>query len=226
MDRRRYPGILLEQPACAEWICRKLFRQFISDSHLPSEALLAPLARAFRESNYQIKVPVARILRSRLFFDPIVRRRRVRSPVEFAVGTIRALEILKPTIAAEGAAEACVAMGQSLYAPPSVAGWEGGPAWINSTTMLARANLALRLLSEDDEVLGRRCNPRALAARYGFDRPDQSGAFLLDLLVPDLLEPKVARADPQGRGSQGRRTRRGPPRCRTPNPDPARYQLT
>jgi uncharacterized protein (DUF1800 family) len=185
------PGILLEQPACADWICRKLFRQFISDSQSPSEALLAPLARAFRESNYQIKMLVARILRSRLFFDPIVRRRRVKSPVEFTVGTIRALEVVKPTVEAAGAAEACVAMGQSLYAPPSVAGWEGGPAWVNSTTMLARANLALRLLSDDDEALGRRCNPRSLADRHGFDRPEQSGPFLLDLLVPGLLDPKV-----------------------------------
>ena len=34
-------------------------------------------------------------------------------------------KILKPTVEAARAAEACVAMGQSLYAPPSVAGWEG-----------------------------------------------------------------------------------------------------
>ena len=48
---------------------------------------------------------VATILRSNLFFDPVVRRRRVKSPVEFAVGTIRSLEVLKPTVAAGRAAE-------------------------------------------------------------------------------------------------------------------------
>jgi uncharacterized protein (DUF1800 family) len=185
------PGILLEQPACAEWICRKLFRQFVSESHSPSGPLLAPLAQAFRESNYQIKVPVARILRSRLFFDAALRRRRVKSPVEFAVGTIRSLEILNPTVAAPALAETCVAMGESLYAPPSVAGWEGGPAWVSSTAMLARANLALRLISEDDEALGQRCNPRGLATRHGADRPDAAARFLLDLLVPGPLDPKV-----------------------------------
>ncbi len=139
----------------------------MSDSQSPSERLLAPLAQAFRESNYQIKVPVARILRSRLFFDAAVRRRRVKSPVEFAVGTIRSLEILNPTVEAQALAETCVAMGESLYSPPSVAGWDGGPAWVSSTAMLARANLALRLISEDDQAVGRRCNPRALAARHG-----------------------------------------------------------
>ena len=85
------------------------------------------------------------ILRSNLFFDPSVRRRRVKSPVEFAVGTIRALEIVNPTVQAAALAEACGRMGQSLFAPPSVAGWDGGPGWINSTAMLARANLALGL---------------------------------------------------------------------------------
>ena len=132
-----------------------------------------------------------RIFRSRLFFDAAVRRRRVKSPVEFAVGTIRSLEILNPTVEAQALAEACVAMGESLYAPPSVAGWDGGSAWVSSTAMLARANLALRLLSEDDEALGRRCNPRALAARHGAARPEAAAQFLLDLLVPGPLDPRV-----------------------------------
>src|SRR5580658_4041142 len=42
------PRILLAQPACAEFVCRKLFRQFVSDTTTPSDALIAPLAKAFR----------------------------------------------------------------------------------------------------------------------------------------------------------------------------------
>jgi hypothetical protein len=185
------PGILLDQPACAEWICRKLFRYFVSESHSPSEALLAPLARAFRESGYQVRVPVGLILHSSLFFDPAVRRRRVKSPVEFAVGTVRALEVLKPTVAPAALARSCVQMGQSLYAPPSVAGWEWGRAWINSATLLARANLALALLSDDDESLGHRFDPARLAARHGSHHPTDAVQFLLDLLGPGPLEASV-----------------------------------
>jgi uncharacterized protein (DUF1800 family) len=185
------PSILLDQPACPEWICRKLVRYLVSESHSPSEALLAPLARAFRESGYQVRVPVAMILRSNLFFDPSVRRRRVKCPIEFAVGTIRSLEVLKPTVAPAALARSCVQMGQSLYAPPSVAGWDWGRAWINSTTLLARANLALALLSDDDEATGRRCDPAKLAARHGFRRPPEAARFLLDLLVPGAVEPAV-----------------------------------
>ncbi len=185
------PGILLQQPACAEFICRKLFRHFVSETQTPSDALIAPLGQAFRESHYQIQVPVATILRSNLFFDPSMRRRRVKSPVEFAVGTIRALEIVNPTVRCAALAEACSRMGQILFAPPSAAGWDGGPGWINSTAMLARANLALGLLSDQDEALGQRCNPWALAGRHGCGRRESLAGFFIDLLAAGALEPKA-----------------------------------
>ena len=38
-------------------------------------------------------------------------------------------------------------LGQGLYYPPSVKGWDGGRTWINSSTLLGRANLIRRLLS-------------------------------------------------------------------------------
>jgi len=185
------PGILLQQPACAEFICRKLFRQLVSETQTPSDPLIAPLARAFRESGYQLEKPVAMILRSNLFFDPSIRRRRVKSPVEYAVGTIRALEILNPTVQTSALAEACGRMGQGLYVPPSVAGWDGGPGWINSTAMLARANLALGLLSEQNDALGQRFNPWLLATRRGFGGRDRIAGFFIDLLAQGQLEPKA-----------------------------------
>jgi uncharacterized protein (DUF1800 family) len=182
------PAILLAQPACAEFLCGKLARHFVTDVDPLPESLVAPLAEAFRASDYDIRVPVKAILRSNLFFDPAVRRRRVKSPVEFAVGTVRALEVLKPTVPAEALATACGRMGQNLYAPPSVAGWDGGPAWANSTAMLARANLVLGLLSSDDPALGKRCDVNALAARHGASTPSETTAFLLDLLVQDAFD--------------------------------------
>jgi uncharacterized protein (DUF1800 family) len=185
------PRILVEQPACAEFICRKLFRHFVSETRVPSDRLIAPLACAFRDSGYQVEKPVAMILRSNLFFDPSIRRCRVKSPVEYAVGTIRSLEILNPTVQISALAEACGRMGQSLYAPPSVAGWDGGPGWINSTAMLARANLALGLLSEQNAALGERLNPWELAKRHGFGSRAKLAGFYIDLLAQGQLEPRV-----------------------------------
>jgi uncharacterized protein (DUF1800 family) len=180
--------ILLDQPACAEYVCGKLFRHFVSEVDEPSPALIAPLASAFRDQGYAIAVPVGMILRSRLFFDPAVRRRRVKSPVELTVGTVRALEILKPTVSSDALAEVNGRMGQGLYVPPSVAGWDGGPAWINTTTTLARTNFMLDLLGDDDR-LGKRFDAAELAERHGASS-DVAG-FYADLLVQDAFDRTV-----------------------------------
>jgi uncharacterized protein (DUF1800 family) len=185
------PGILLAQPACAEFLCGKLVRQFVTEIDTVPAEVIAPLAKAFRESGYDIRVPLATILRSNLFYDPQVRRRRVKGPVEFCVGTVRALEVLKPTVQAEALAESCTRMGQSLYAPPSVAGWDGGASWANSTAMLTRTNLALALISAESATLGRRLDPAILAKRHGFDDAPGIARFYTDLLVQDGFDAKV-----------------------------------
>jgi len=179
------PGLLLDQPACAEFLASKLYRHFLDEVDPPAPALIAPLARSLRASGYDMAAAVRTILRSRLFFDGSTRRRRVKSPVELAVGTIRALEIVRPTVSAEGLAESIARMGQTLYAPPSVAGWDGGPAWINTTAMLNRTNLALAVLGKDHAGLGGRCDAKALAAKHGAD----PRRFFVDLFVQDALEP-------------------------------------
>ena len=182
------PSILLDQPSCAEFLARKLFRQFISEVDPPSDALIAPLARAFRGSGYDIKGAVGLILRSNLFHDPAIRRRRVKGPVEFAIGAIRSLEALRPTVSADALGSACGRMGQTLYAPPSVAGWEGGPSWINTTALIARTNFALGLLSKADKEFGGRCDPAALAARNGSATPREAARFFVDLLAQDAFD--------------------------------------
>lgn len=170
-------SILLEQPACAEFLCRKLYRLFVSEVDDPPAPLLAPLARGFRESGYDVRVPVRTILASRLFFSPEIRARRVKSPVELVVGTVRALEILKPTVSPEAMAQAAERMGQALFAPPSVAGWGGGPAWLNTTTSLARANFVLGLTADSQ-----RFKPGELAERHGATADPVR--FFSELLLP------------------------------------------
>ncbi len=176
--------ILLDQPSCAEFVCGKLFAHFLSEVEKPSNALINPLAEAFRKSNYDIKAPVAMILRSKLFHDAASRRKRVKSPVELAVGTLRSLEILSPTVSADALASSCDQMGQALYLPPSVAGWDGGSAWINTTTSLARSNFALGVVGKDAKGIGGRFNAQALMDRHG---ARDAGRFFVELLVQDAF---------------------------------------
>ncbi len=181
------PALLTSQPACAEFLCGKLFRHFVSDVDTPGASLIAPLAKAFRESGYDIKTPLKMILSSNLFYSDSVRRRRVKSPIELTVGSIRALEIVRPTVAPETLAEMCGRMGQTLYAPPSVAGWDGGSMWINTTNMLHRTNFALAIMGKENGQLGGRCDAKALASKHGVE----PRKFYTELLIQDAFEPRL-----------------------------------
>ena len=101
--------------------------------------------------------------------------------------------MLRPTVATGDLANTCSRMGQSLFAPPSVAGWDGGPGWINSTAMLARANLALGLLSEADGGLSGRCKPWELFLERGSGKRKDLAGFYVELLAQDALVPEARR---------------------------------
>ena len=126
LDGDSVAAILLDRPACSTFLARKLFALLVDELDPPQDDLIGPVAAAYRDSGYVTRVPVELILRSRLFYSASCRRRRVKSPIEFAVGSVRAFEVTEPTVSATELASACDRMGQTLLAPPSVAGWDGG----------------------------------------------------------------------------------------------------
>jgi uncharacterized protein (DUF1800 family) len=146
--------IVLEQPAAARFLVRKLYGFFISETAVPPDALLEALADSFRKSDYDIGALVGTMLRSRHFFSDYAYRQRIKSPVEFVVGAVRALwQPLqletddKAAVVPQMLITELEAMGQELFAPPNVKGWPGGKAWLNSATVLARHNFAQKVAS-------------------------------------------------------------------------------
>jgi uncharacterized protein (DUF1800 family) len=139
--------ILLEQDAASRFIVRKLYRYIISDTAKPPAALLQPLADAFRKSDYDIGALVKTMLHSRHFFSEYAYRQRIKSPVDYGVGTVRALVPNIGSIAPVALVNRLEAMGQQLFAPPNVKGWPGGPSWLNTATVLGRHNFAQMVAS-------------------------------------------------------------------------------
>jgi uncharacterized protein (DUF1800 family) len=130
--------VVLDQPAAPRFIARKLIRFFAFDEPPAPDALVEPIARELRDHGFQIDRSVRRILASNLFFSEHAVARKVRSPVELCVGLVRALG---GTTNLVRLAQGCADLGQALFEPPNVKGWDGGRAWINSSTLLGRANL-------------------------------------------------------------------------------------
>lgn len=138
--------ILLEEPATAEFIVRKLWREFVSPD--PDEVAVLRIAQRFRDSRYDIKVALHGIFTSDAFYASENRGVLVKSPIELVVGTLRQFD-MKPGEATPFAVVAA-GMGQNLFAPPNVKGWPGQETWINASTLLARKQFLERLFRGDE----------------------------------------------------------------------------
>jgi uncharacterized protein (DUF1800 family) len=176
-------NICLDQPACPAFIVRKLFRFLISDTLPMPDELIDPLARQFRASDYDFGKLVEAVLRSNLFFSPEAYRGRIKPPVDFVLGIVRGLELRVSTTAIASALET---LGQSLFAPPSVKGWDGGATWLNGQTLLFRQNLALALCSRDARYVRRPSpdtitEPAELVRKHGVE----GLSFVLDVFLQD-----------------------------------------
>jgi uncharacterized protein (DUF1800 family) len=179
--------ICLEQKSAPYFLARKLFHFLVSETITPSDELLEPLATAFQKSDYDFGALLQTVLRSNLFFSPEVYRTRVKAPVDFALGIVRALEGRLGTTALAAALEE---LGQSVFYPPSVKGWDGGPAWLNGQTLLFRQNLALAITSTEDNRFGRHADPAALVRKHGKKTDADVLDFYLDLFLQGDVPPE------------------------------------
>ncbi len=180
--------LALEQPAAARFVAGKLLREFVMPR--PPQPLIEAVAARLRASDFDIRQTLRDVLRSQVFFAHEVYRARIKSPVEFAVGVVRSLHLRVP---GPRLAEAVSQLGQRLFEPPTVKGWEGHRRWLNSATMLVRLNAAAEALNSTDD--GKGFDTAGFLSRYRLDSPDAIIAFCGDLLldgrVPDALSAQL-----------------------------------
>jgi len=139
-------AILLAQPATAEHIAGKLWREFVSPQ--PDAAEIRRLAAVLRAANHEIRPLLRALFTSDAFYAQTNRAVLVKSPVELLVGTARQFQIenLDPRLLALAGRQ----LGQDIFAPPNVKGWPGGEDWINSTTLLGRKQVMARLFRAEE----------------------------------------------------------------------------
>jgi Protein of unknown function (DUF1800) len=172
--------ICLEQKSAPGFIVGKLYRFLVSETVAPTPELLEPLIVQFRKSNYDFGALVKTILTSNFFFSDTVYRTKVKSPVDYTLGMVRALE---GKVGATPLSASLEQLGQNLFNPPSVKGWDGGTAWLNGQTLLFRQNLALALTSTEDPRFGVRADPAVLARRHGKSGDEELVDFYLKLFL-------------------------------------------
>jgi uncharacterized protein (DUF1800 family) len=164
---------LAHHPATARRLARKLWNFFVSETEAPDEATLNAAASVYLQNGTRIKPLVAFLLRSRESLSPANYFSRYSWPVEFAVRAIKEVGWTGFTVDAVRAP--LTAMGQTLFEPPDVAGWELGQGWFSTGAMVARMNYAATLAA----------NQRFNLARAAVDAkgsPDSFVEYFLDRL--------------------------------------------
>jgi hypothetical protein len=116
----------------------KLWEFFVYDT--PSDAALDSLTKIFRDADFQTGPLLREIFLSREFYSEAAIRSQIKCPIQYLVALLKQLEIEDPPAGFPITAEQ--QLGQVLFMPPNVAGWDWGQAWINTNTLLTRYNLA------------------------------------------------------------------------------------
>ena len=141
-------NILAAHPATAKSISRKLFAYFAYDN--PSDDTVNRLANVFAATDGSIKAVVEAILGSDEFWSSQAHLSLVKSPVDYLTTALRSLGA---SVNPKAVVATLNNMGQLPFDPPSVFGWPGGTAWINTSTMMDRYNFPLLLQNPDNATV-------------------------------------------------------------------------
>ena len=133
-------ALIARHPPVGPYIVDKLVRAFVRPEG--DATLTARAAATFARTDGAIAEVMRVILLSDEMYAPSAYRAIIKSPTEIIVGAKRALELTP-----DGRTELDLStrMGQRVYDPPNPAGWTGGEAWLNATTMLTRSNFIAQL---------------------------------------------------------------------------------
>jgi uncharacterized protein (DUF1800 family) len=221
-DGLKVIDILVNSPATAKFIARKLAVKFVSDT--PSDALVQRVADAFHRSKGDIKTTLRALFNDKEFFAPENYRAKIKSPFELAVSSLRTLNA--ETNGGPAFAAMLNKLGEVPYGYQAPTGYpDTAEDWVNTGALLERLNFAIAVASnripgtfvnlkafesrEKSQVLD-----KAVAAILGGEISPTTKATLLKQLEQPLPEIKAApdaehemdvpnmREGQQGRGSR------------------------
>ena len=193
--------LCLEHPNHPGFLVTKLWDFFVP-TPIP-DATRRKLAAAYVASGRRIAPVVRRILDHPQLYADLTRPSQVKWPAVYVAGQLRAIGA---GVTRANLSYRLAGMGQTLFAPPSVAGWDWNAGWMSSNAMRARfvvaaeivkngGPLQVRDLSSDPGWSAADHYSRAIAA-LGEPRVSRSTRLVLDrMLARSLALPEASHKD-------------------------------
>jgi len=210
LDGDGFVRVILANPACARFIATKLYKFFAHDYPSGDARLDAAAATVIRDmesglsgGRFAIKPVLRRLFLSQHFYDNAIRGEQIKSPVQLVVGAMRSLNTPARDLSLLN--DAMNMMGQSIFFPPSVKGWDGGRSWINTSTMFIRQNTLVFLLTGKrpqgtDALAGKEQLDTAKLITNLTDAFPGTSATSTSAMLDALLRFTLGRTNPGGRG--------------------------
>src|SRR5436190_8943302 len=167
-EGERMIHILAHKPATAHHIALELCQRLVSDN--PPPALVDRVAAKFLSSDGDVRATVKAIVTSPEFWDPANYRSKEKTPFEYVVSALRAVNatVTNPM----PVARALQQIGEPLYGAPPPTGYsDASDVWINDGALMNRLNFVVAL--SKNQLPGVRASiadPKATAVELG--RPE------------------------------------------------------
>src|SRR5271166_3670945 len=134
--------ILAHHPSTARFVSTQLAQRFVSDD--PPQSLIDAMSKTFLKTDGDIRQVLQAMFRAPEFWAPEAYRARVKTPFEFVVSSLRAMqaEISDP----QPLLAMLNKMGMPLYGMQPPTGYSTkADVWVNSSALLDRMNFGLAL---------------------------------------------------------------------------------
>ena len=162
---------LAAHPNTARYLATKLYRFFVTEFGAVNVTFVNRVASVYLQSAGNMKTVMREVLLSPELWDNSAYFGRYSWPVEFVVRAFK--DVGWSGFSVNDALTPLSNMGQILYEPPDVSGWDAGQAWFSTSAMLARMNFASTLaanqkfnLASAVKVAGASKTPEALLSYF------------------------------------------------------------
>ncbi|HEY9133415.1 MAG TPA: DUF1800 domain-containing protein [Dyella sp.] len=179
--------LITRQPACAQFISRKLAQYFVADD--PPQALVDRMARTFRRSDGDIGKVLRTLFESKELLA--ARGKKFKDPTQFVVSAVRLAYDGKPVVNAKPLLNWLNQLGEPVFGRLTPDGWPLDSAgWSSSGQMSKRFEIARAIGTGDNRLFTPEGSPNVGA---GFP-------MLTTRLYYDAIEPSLSAATHEALG--------------------------
>ena len=156
-DMADFVSAVARHPATARRLATRLYKFFITETTEPDQTTINAMSSVYLANNTSIKAMLRQLFISSAFRNPANFFQRYSWPVEYVVRAIK--ETGWQGYSVNNAITPLSNMGQQLFEPPDVNGWELGPGWFSTSSMLQRMNFSALLAQNQRFNLARDAQP-------------------------------------------------------------------